>query len=172
MHRHRNSLQTIIRPETPSDHAAIYDTTKRAFAPMPFADDDDLELVNSLREAGALTLSLVATRGDTVVGHVAFSPALAADNSKGWYGLGPIAVEPVLQRQGIGTALINDGIRRLKALDAAGCVLVGDPGYYPRHGFKPFPSLAPPGQPSEYFMILPLRVKNPATVVNFHSVFG
>jgi putative acetyltransferase len=165
-------LQTIIRPETPADHAAIYDITERAFAPMPFSGGDEQDLINSLREAGALTLSLVATHGDRVVGHVAFSPAMAVDKSKGWYSLGPIAVEPALQRQGIGTALINDGIHRLKALDAAGCVLVGDTGYYPRHGFKPFPDLAPPGQPPEYFMILPLRVQHPATIVNFHPAFG
>lgn len=165
-------MDVIIRPETERDHAAIYDVTKRAFAPMPYSDGDEQDVIDRLRAAGALAISLVAERDGVVVGHVAFSPAFAADGSGGWFALGPVSVEPGLQRQGVGKMLINAGIQMLRERDAAGCVLVGNPKYYSRFGFKPFPDLAPDGQPAEFFMILPLRVTAPHVVVGFHSVFG
>ena len=164
-------MDIFIRPESPRDHAAIHDVTKRAFAPMPFADGDEQYLIEKLREAGALVISLVAERDGVIVGHIAFSPAFAADASHGWFALGPIAVEPGLQRQGVGRKLIGAGIQMLRELEAAGCVLVGNPNYYSRFGFKPFPHLAPDDQPAEFFMILPLRISEPHVVVGFHSVF-
>lgn len=165
------SSNIVVRPERPGDISAIYDLTKRAFAPMPFSDGNEQDLVDALRDAGALTISLVAECDGKVAGHIAFAPAFAADGSRGWYSLGPISVEPALQRKGIGKALIAEGIARLRALNAAGCVLVGDTNYYPRSGFRPFPDLAPPEEPAEYFMILPLGVAEPGTVVSFHPVF-
>ena len=164
-------MDIFIRQESPRDHAAIYDLTKRAFAPMPFADGDEQDLIEKLREAGALAISLVAERDGVIVGHIAFSPAFAADASPGWFALGPVAVEPELQRQGVGKKLIGTGIQVLRERDAAGCVLVGNPNYYSRFGFKPFPHLAPDGEPAEFFMILPLRVTDPHVVVGFHPVF-
>lgn len=161
----------VVRPERPDDREAIYNLTKRAFAPMPFSAGNEQDLVDALRAAGALTVSLVAEREGTVVGHIAFSPAITADGSFGWYSLGPISVEPSLQRQGIGKRLITEGVATLRAMGVAGCVLVGDPNYYSRSGFKPFPELAPPEEPAEYFMILPLRVAEPRTAVSFHPVF-
>ncbi len=165
-------MDVVIRPETERDHAAIYDVTKRSFAPMPYSDGDEQDVIDRLRAAGALAISLVAERDGVVVGHVAFSPAFAADGSGGWFALGPVSVEPGLQRQGVGKMLINAGIQMLRERDAAGCVLVGNPKYYSRFGFKPFPDLAPDGQPAEFFMILPLRVTAPHVVVGFHPVFG
>lgn len=165
-------MDVIIRPETARDHAAIYDVTKRAFAPMPYSDGDEQDVIDRLRAAGALAISLVAERDGVVVGHVAFSPAFAADGSGGWFALGPVSVEPGLQRQGVGKMLINAGVQMLRERDAAGCVLVGNPKYYSRFGFKPFPDLAPDGQPAEFFMILPLRVTAPRVVVGFHPVLG
>ena len=73
-----------IRSERPGDETAIYELTARAFAPMPFADGDEQELVGKLRDAAVLTLSLVAEYADEIVGHVAFTPATAADGSGGW----------------------------------------------------------------------------------------
>jgi putative acetyltransferase len=167
-----NSLDIIIRDEQPGDHAAIYDLTARAFAPMPYSDGDEQDLIDALRAAGALAISLVALLEGKLVGHVAFSPATAADGSAGWYALGPVSAEPELQRQGIGSALIHEGIRRLREREAAGCILVGNPDYYSRFGFRPYPTLAPAGQPPEYFMILPLAVTEPSTVVEFHPAFA
>jgi putative acetyltransferase len=160
-----------IRPEAPDDHGAIYDLTKRAFAPMPYAGGDEQDLINKLRDAGALSISLVAELGGRIVGHVAFSPAFAADGSEGWYALGPVSAEPEMKHQGIGSAIINAGLKMLRERDAAGCVLVGNPAYYSRFGFLPFPALAPEGEPAEYFQILPMLIAEPNVVVGFHRLF-
>ena len=61
-----------------------------------------------------------------------------------------------LQRKGIGRQLINEGLRRLREWNAAGCIVVGDPNYYQRFGFRLSPALTPAGQPPEYFMMLSL----------------
>jgi putative acetyltransferase len=164
-------MDLIIRPETPGDHAAIYDLTQRAFAPMPYAGGDEQDLINKLRDAGALVMSLVAELDGRIAGHVAFSPAFAANGSDGWYALGPVSAEPELKHQGIGSAIINAGIEKLRERDAAGCVLVGNPAYYSRFGFLPYPALCPPGEPAEFFQILPLRIVEPTAVVHFHRLF-
>lgn len=160
-----------IRPETPSDYAAIYALTKRAFAPMPYAGGDEQDLINQLRDAGALAISLVAELESRIVAHVAFSPAFPADRSEGWYALGPVSAEPELKHRGIGSAVITAGLAMLRERDAAGCVLVGNPAYYSRFGFRPFPELCPEGEPAEFFQILPLHVVEPTAVVGFHPLF-
>jgi putative acetyltransferase len=66
-----------------------------------------------------------------VVGHIAFSPVTLSDGTRNWYGLGPVSVLPAYQRQGIGRALIWEGLSRLKEMNARGCCLVGHPDYYP-----------------------------------------
>lgn len=164
-------MRLTIRPEATGDYAAIYDLTKRAFAPMPFAAGDEQDLINQLRDAGVLFISLVAEMDGRIVGHVAFSPAFAADGSQGWYALGPVSAEPELKHQGIGSAVITAGLNMLRERDAAGCVLVGNPAYYSRFGFLPFPDLTPAGEPAEYFQILPLRIARPTAVVEFHPLF-
>lgn len=165
-------MKTPIRTETPADHAAIHDVTKRAFAPMPYAEGDEQILIGKLRDAGALACSLVAEREGMVVGQVSFSPAFASDGAPGWYALGPVAVEPTLKHQGIGGQLINAGIAWLRDQDAAGCILIGNPAYYSRFGFRCFPELTPEGMPAQYYQILPLRTANPSVVVGFHPLFG
>jgi putative acetyltransferase len=164
-------MQITVRPETPHDHQVIYDMTKRAFAPMPFAAGNEQALINNLREAGALTVSLIAEVHGLVRGHVAFTPANAADGTRPWFALGPIAVEPAFQRRSIGTALINAGIHQLRQLNACGCVVLGDTKYYSRFGFQNFPTLCPPGEPPEHFMILPMRTQTPSAIVTFHPQF-
>ena len=164
-------MNTIIRSEQPADQDAIQDITRRAFAPMPYADGDEQDLIDRLRDAGALALSLVAERDGLVVGQVTFTEAIAADGSPGWYALGPVAVEPELQKQHIGSKLIEAGLAILRERDAAGCVLVGDPAYYSRFGFRLFPELCPDDEPAEYFQILPLGTKRPDSVISFHPLF-
>jgi putative acetyltransferase len=161
-----------IRPETTADYSAIYALTAQAFAPMPYSDGDEQYLINKLRDGGALALSLVAYINNKVVGHVAFSPAFAADGSPNWFALGPVSVLPDLQGQGIGGLLIREGIDWLVAQNAAGCVLVGNPKYYQRFGFVVTPNLAPEGQPKEYFQVLPLGCADPKSVIAFHPLFG
>jgi putative acetyltransferase len=165
-------LRATIRDARLEDIPAIYDLTKRAFAPMPFAGGNEQDLINTARDAGALSISLVAEIGSRIVGHVAFTPAMAADNTLGWFGLGPVAVEPELQRKGIGQQLINEGLRKLRAWNAAGCIVVGDPNYYQRFGFRLSPALTPASQPPEYYMMLSLTALQPNAVVDFHPLFS
>ena len=161
-----------IRPEVERDRPAIHDLTRRAFASMPFAAGDEQDLVDALRDLGALSLSLVAERDGAVVGHVALSPATHESGAGGWFALGPIAVEPALQRRGIGGALITEAKRRLVADGARGCILTGDPLYYPRHGFLPAPGHAPEAEPPEYFMVLALAGDIPPGRFRFHPAFS
>ena len=160
-----------VRPETPADIRAIHDLTRRAFLGKPYSQGDEQDLNDALRNAGVLVLSLVAERGEVIVGHVAFSPGVPHDAAAGWYALGPISVDPDHQRQGIGGALIAAGLERLVALGAKGCVLIGDTAYYPRHGFVPRPDLAPADEPAQHYMIRKLDPAVPDTIVSFHPVF-
>lgn len=125
----------LIRPEIDADIDAIYDLTQRAFAPMPFSDGKEGDCINKLRSDGDLTISLVAIEGDTIIGHIAFSPITIGGVSDDWYGLGPVAAEPERQKTGIGGALIKQGLETIKGLGANGCALIGDPNYYCRFGF-------------------------------------
>lgn len=163
--------EVLIRPETAADTGAIYDLTKRAFLGKRYSDGTEPDLIDALRAAGALPVSLVAEQDGVIIGHVAYSPAIAEDGSAGWYALGPISVEPKRQRQGIGRDLIREGMDRLLAMNAAGCVLIGDTNYYPQHGFVPRPDLAPAGEPAEHYMVRPLTPGAPETRVSFHPVF-
>ena len=131
----------ILRVERPEDHAAIYALTAAAFADMPYAGGDEQDVVNRLRDAGALHLSLVAVLDDKLVGQATFSPAENADGSGPWYALGPISVDPALQGRGIGGRLINAGIAQLKP--ALGCILTGNPDYYQRFGYEAAPDTPP-----------------------------
>ncbi|MGP1354071.1 MAG: GNAT family N-acetyltransferase [Parasphingopyxis sp.] len=165
------SVDCEIRPERPDDRDAIHELTRRAFAPMPYSDGDEQYLLDALRDASALSVSLVAEQAGAIVGHVAFSPAFPADGSPGWYALGPVSADPDLQKRGIGSRLIGTGLDRLRARGAAGCILVGDPAYYSRFGFRLRPDRAPEDQPKNYFQMLPLGDAEPAGSIDFHPVF-
>jgi putative acetyltransferase len=164
-------MKCLIRPERADDYLAIYDVTKQAFATMPFADGDEQELIGRFRNAGKLALSLVAELDGNVVGQITLTPAFAADGSPGWFALGPIAVSPNNQNNGIGSKLIEAGKNWLREQNAAGCVLVGNPAFYRRFGFNAYPSLAPEREPNEYYQILPLRIQKPRVVVAFDLLF-
>lgn len=138
------TLQYAIRPEAPGDYAAIYDLVKRAFAPMPFSDGDEQDLVTALRSAGDLALSLVAVSPDgTVFGHVGFSPVTIDHQACGWFQMAPVSVTPELQHRGIGSALIAAGIGKLRSEGASGIAVVGNPVYYERFGFAVLDGLVP-----------------------------
>lgn len=160
-----------IRPERAGDQAAIHDLTRRAFAPMPYSDGDEQHLLDALRNEGALTLSLVAEQAGEIVGHIAFSPGYPADGSAGWYALGPVSAEPAMQRRGIGSRLIETGLELLRERKAAGCILVGDPAYYSRFGFRVRADMAPDDQPKDYYQILPLDDAGADCVIDFHPLF-
>ncbi|TVQ17760.1 MAG: N-acetyltransferase [Leptolyngbya sp. DLM2.Bin15] len=162
----------IIRKETPSDIEAITQSTISAFKTLPISNHTEQFIINALRTAGALTLSLVAEIDEQVVGHIAFSPVTISDGSEGWYGLGPVSVLPIYQKQGIGTSLVNEGLSSLKNMGGQGCALVGDPNYYQRFGFRNVPELIYKGVPQEFFLVLPFTEKIPQGLVVFHEGFG
>lgn len=162
----------IIRSEVDSDVQKITTLIKAAFQNHPHSNHTEQFIVNALRGAGALTISLVAELDGEVVGHIAFSKATISDGSDNWYGLGPVSVLPEYQKQGIGTSLIQEGLLLLKALGAGGCVLVGNPAYYERFGFRNLPDLILDGISQEYFLALPLGNNEAKGVVVFHQSFS
>jgi putative acetyltransferase len=164
-------MALFIRPESPEDFDAITALTIQAFAPMPFAGGNEQDLIIALRRAGALPLSLVAVQDDEIVGHAGFSPATTADGEAGWFALGPISVQPEHQKRGVGRALIAAGFDGLKKQGARGCIVVGDPAYYPRHGFVPAPELSPSDEPAEFFMVATFGDERPRSKFAFHPVF-
>lgn len=161
-----------LRPETPVDADAIAALTKAAFLNAPHAAHTEAFIVNALRRAGALTVSLVAEQDGVLVGHVATSPVVVSDGTPGWHGLGPISVLPEYQRQGIGSALMRAALQALRDQGSAGSMLVGDPGYYQRFGFRCEPQLVYPGIPPAFFMVLPFTDALPSGTVTFHPAFG
>lgn len=166
------TVPVTIRPEAPGDEATIFALTEAAFAEMPFSDGDEQHLVNRLRAAGDLTLSLVAEDATRIVGHIAFSQVTIADGAKGWFGLGPVSVWPEIHGQGIGGALVKRGIADLRQHGAKGIVLLGSPEYYARFGFAHEPQLTFPGPPPEYFQALLLDGELPAGMVTYAPAFG
>lgn len=161
-----------IRTETPQDINTIEQITIAAFNGKPYSDQTEHLIINRLREAGAMSLSLVAEIDGKVVGHVAFSVVTINGDDIGWYGLGPVSVSPELQKRGIGSKLIREGLSVIKAKGAKGCVLEGDPNYYQRFGFKNHPGLFYEGTPDpKYFMALPFYTDVPDGKVEFHRAF-
>ena len=125
----------MIRPETPDDVAAVQQLTQDAFAQVDRSKGEEAPALQALRDDGDLRLSLVAEDDGDIIGHVAFSPVFLDDAPCNWIGLGPIAVAPIWQKQGIGTALVAEGAARLRAQAADGIVLIGNPRVYGSMGF-------------------------------------
>jgi putative acetyltransferase len=161
----------VIRSETDADVSAIADVTSEAFSTLPISNHTEQFIIAELRAAKALTVSLVAELDGRVVGHIAFSPVTMSDGSPGWYGLGPLSVLPAYQRQGIGGALIQEGLSRLKGLGARGCCLVGHPDYYGRFGFRNPQGLGHEGVPEDVFFALSFDGHLPQGTVEFHEGF-
>ena len=160
-----------IRSERPADHAAIRRVTELAFRGKPYAGGDEQDVIDRLRAAGALTLSLVASVDAEIVGHCAFSPADAPDPSQPWFALGPVSVLPAFQHQGIGAALIEHGLSTIRSQGALGCILTGNPNYYRRFGFRVAPQNAPDNEPAEFFMIKIFAGDEPSGAFRFHQAF-
>lgn len=163
--------QIVIRNETTADANAIGEVTIAAFRTLEISHHTEQFIVAALRAAKALTISLVAEAGGRVIGHIAFSPVSISDGTRNWYGLGPVSVLPEHQRQGVGKALIAEGLRRLKATGGQGCCLVGHPDYYRQFGFRNSPELVLEGVPPEVFFVLPFDGPTPHGTVVFHEAF-
>ncbi|MEU8005213.1 N-acetyltransferase [Catellatospora sp. NPDC049111] len=156
----------LIRRETPADVDAIRSVTEAAFGPM-YAPDPAPEpgLVDQLRaDAGWLAqLSLVAEVDGEVVGHVVCTRGRVGDTPA--LGLGPLSVRPDHQRSGVGGALMHAVLGAADALGEPLVVLLGDPGYYGRFGFRQaeqFGVLAPEAEWGAHFQARPLTGHDPA----------
>lgn len=123
-----------IRPETPTDLAAIYAVNERAFG-----QPDEADLVDALRRDGDAILSLVAEEEGEVVGHVMLSalPIESETASLNSAALAPVAVLPECQNRGIGSRLIDAAIAACRAQGIDMLVVLGHPEYYRRFGFSP-----------------------------------
>lgn len=161
----------MIRKEENNDLKAITQVTIAAFENHPFSRQTEHFIINALRAAGVLTISLVAEINGQVVGHIAFSPIDISDDTTNWYGLGPVSVLPAHQKQGIGKALIDEGLSLLKGMNAQGCALVGLLEYYQKFGFKNYPEMIHEGVPQDVFLVLPFSEKVPQGIVTFHEAF-
>lgn len=163
-----------IRNEEREDIPKIAALIERAFADAPHHDGAEAKIVDELRSENALTISLVAEWHGAIIGYVAFSPVSIDGGSfidRGWFGLGPVAVGPEWHRRGIGTALIEGGVRRLAELGAIGCVVLGEPNFYRRFGFENDPGLIFPGPPAEYFTRKTFQGISPSGTVRYHPAF-
>jgi putative acetyltransferase len=120
-----------VRPERPEDAAALH-----AVHAASFPTDAEARLVDALRAAGRLPVSLVVEAGGAVVGHVAFSPVTAATGAVG-AGLAPVAVLEARRRRGVAAELVRAGLEACRAAGLGWAVVLGEPAYYARFGFRP-----------------------------------
>ena len=171
MNSPKEKFRITIRDEKKADITAISEVTIAAFESMEISNHTEQYVIEALRAADALPISLVAEENDRVVGHIAFSPVTMSDGTQDWYGLGPVSVHPDFQRKGIGKALIQEGLSRLKALSAKGCCLVGHPQYYRQFGFENVEGLILEGVPQEVFFVLSFDGNVPKGQVVFHEGF-
>ena len=161
----------LIRQETASDREAIARLTQAAFAGAAHSSETEHQIIDRLRDAGSLSLSLVLDISDQIVAHVAFSPVLIEGKDLGWFGLGPVAVDPNRQGEGLGSAVIKQGLAEIAARGAKGCVVLGEPDYYQRFGFLPGAGLRFEGAPAEYFMRLDFSDDRPTGAVTYQPAF-
>ncbi len=166
------TIMSDIRNETMGDIEFIREIHRAAFASHPHSLNSEQDIVDGLRAADALSVSLVAIDNEVVVGHIACSPIMIDVASSNWYGLGPVAVHPDLQGKGIGGALVRASIDQLRTSGASGVVLLGEPDYYRRFGFTARSELKLPGAPASHFLCLPLSAHIPSGIVNYRAAFG
>ena len=169
--------ELAIRDFEPGDTAEV-DAVLRA----AFPGAEEAHLVTALREAGANAIDLVALQDGRIAGMVMFSPAAArTEDGQAIEGLGlaPVAVAPEMQRSGIGKALIEAGLARAKAGGAAFVIVLGDPLYYVRFGFRPASgrgwswNVDPEGEAGHAFQLLVFdEARTPhGAVAGYHMAF-
>jgi putative acetyltransferase len=123
-------MRFAVRSERPEDEAAIH-----AVHAASFPTEAEASLVDMLRASGHLSVSLVAEASGIIVGHVAFSPVTTDSGATG-IGLGPVAVVESHRRQGIAAELIRAGLGACRERGFGWAVVLGDPMYYARFGFR------------------------------------
>lgn len=146
----------LIRKEQSADIPRIREVNIQAFG-----QPEEADLVDRLRERCQEILALVAVSDDEVIGHILFSPATieCQDRTIAGAALGPMAVMPGSQRQGIGSQLVKDGVSILLEKSCPFLVVIGHPEYYPRLGFRPASQFGVQSDwdvPDEVFMMMVL----------------
>jgi putative acetyltransferase len=164
-------MECAICAESPDDAVAISEVTEAAFRHAAHSSHTEQFIVSALRRTGQLAVSLVAEMDGEVVGHVAVSAVAISDGSAGWFGLGPIAVVPRFQRRGIGSRLMDHALQVLREQGAAGCVLLGDPRFYERFGFRAEPGIRLPDVPPHHFLAMSFGATLPHGTVSYHESF-
>ena len=164
----------LIRPEEASDVEWIREVNVRAFETRAEAD-----LVDTLRTDARPLISLVAQQDGEIVGHIMFSPvSLSGHADLRVMGLAPMAVLPSRQRQGVGTALVREGIQRCRANGADAVVVLGYADYYPRFGFLPASRWGIRSEydvPDDVFMALELKdgcLTGRSGTIRYHRAFA
>jgi len=160
-----------IRSEKQSDAGAIQAVTRAAFTSVVHSDHTEHLIVEALRDAGALAVSVVAEISGKVVGDAAASPVAISDSARGWFGLGPVSVAPDYQGRGIGSRLVREVLRLLGERQAAGRVVLGETAYYGRFGFHRQEDLVLPGVPPGYLQVVQLGSRTPSGKVSYHHAF-
>ena len=160
-----------IRTETQDDHPAIRELLGEAFADADGNGSVEQRIVDALRDDGELSLCLVADIDGRIAGVAVFSP-VAIEGAKSWYGLGPVAVAPRDQGHGVGTALIRAGLAEIADQGAAGCVVLGEPDYYQRFGFRNDGELRYSDAPPQYFQSLAFSDDAAKGDVRYHASFS
>jgi putative acetyltransferase len=122
----------VIRAERRDDYPAI-----RYVNELAFCRTNEADLIDALRVSASPLVSLVAVENDQVVGHILFSPVSVESESGGFtaMGLGPMSVLPEHQNRGIGSSLVQEGLKECTRIDHQIVFVVGHPQYYPRFGF-------------------------------------
>ena len=166
-------LQNVaIRDERSEDIPAIHALTQAAFADRPFSQGHEGPIIDRLRADGDLAISLVAEHVGRIVGHIAISPVAIGGESGRLYGLGPVSADPDLRHRRIGTRLIEAALARLRETGARACVLVGDPGYYSRFGFRGGVGLTHAGLPTQVVQGLVWEGDMPEGEIAYAPAFG
>jgi len=165
----------IIREEKATDISKIWKINEAAFD-----TDAEANLVNALRDSNIPFISLVAEENGELAGHILFTPVELENGSSGIKiaGLAPMAVIPKLQNQGIGSKLIEAGIRRCQSEGYDAIVVLGHPNYYPKFGFMPSVNYGIKSEyevPDEVFMVLELNkdsLNGIQDIIKYHEAFG
>ncbi|EKS7767018.1 N-acetyltransferase [Edwardsiella piscicida] len=174
---YKRDNKMIIREEKKQDINHIERLTLLAFTGHPHhepgSSPNEHMIINRLRDAEAMTLSLVAEDDSGIIGHLAYSSVKIDGITTRWHALAPISVSPSRQRQGIGSKMIEQSILLLKERNIDGLVVLGDPEYYSRFGFHHNHRFIVEGVPAKYFLAQSLININqlPSGIVTFHKAF-
>ena len=171
--------ELIIHNEQPEDQDAVTEVLIQAFINHPHSQQTEHLIVQRLREQDKLSIALVAEYQQQILGFIAISPVqlhsaeMSQYDRQNWYGLGPVAVRPDQQGYGIGSTLIRTALNQLQLrYPCHGCVVLGEPEYYARFGFKAYPQLVLDGVPASYFQALSFADSIPTAQVCYAAAFN